>query len=234
MTDRVLSPYSPAVTDARPVARGTSRLCLLALVCAALLCLTQPATAQSNVPKLTGSDPIGSAEQGFSVAVSGDGNTAIVGGPFDNSGAGAAWVFTRSGGTWTQQQKLTADDCERSRRAGLVGRAVRRRQHRYRRRAGRQHLDRCGVGIHPQRQRVESAGRKTHRRRRSWGWMRTARRGWKRGARLLRCALGRRQHRHRGRLGRQRLARRGVGVQLAAAGCGTSRREAVRQRRYCQ
>lgn len=107
MSDRVVSPYSPA---ARSVAHGTSRLCIAALVWAALLCLAQPVTAQSNVPKLIGSDPIGSAEQGFSVAVSGDGNTAIVGGPFDNSGAGAAWVLTRSGGAWTQQQKLTADD----------------------------------------------------------------------------------------------------------------------------
>jgi hypothetical protein len=31
------------------------------------------------------------------------GSTAIVGGPEDNSNTGAAWVFTRSGGVWTQQ-----------------------------------------------------------------------------------------------------------------------------------
>jgi hypothetical protein len=38
------------------------------------------------------------------VALSADGNTAIVGGPSDNSQAGAAWVFSRSGGgVWTQQ-----------------------------------------------------------------------------------------------------------------------------------
>jgi hypothetical protein len=41
--------------------------------------------------------------QGWSVALSADGNTAIVGGPYDNSGTGAAWVYTRSGGVWTQQ-----------------------------------------------------------------------------------------------------------------------------------
>jgi hypothetical protein len=41
--------------------------------------------------------------QGWSVALSADGNTAIVGGPNDNSGAGAAWVYTRSGGVWPQQ-----------------------------------------------------------------------------------------------------------------------------------
>ena len=106
----MLSPCSPAVADAHGVARRTSRLRQAALMWAALLCLTQPATAQSSVPKLTISDPIGSVEQGFSVAISKDGTTAIVGAPFDSSGTGAAWVFTRSGGTWTQQQKLTAND----------------------------------------------------------------------------------------------------------------------------
>jgi hypothetical protein len=52
--------------------------------------------------KLVASDAVGSAEQGFSVALSADGNTAIVGGPLDNTDAGAAWVWTRSGGLWTQ------------------------------------------------------------------------------------------------------------------------------------
>jgi hypothetical protein len=37
------------------------------------------------------------------VALSGDGNTALVGGLQDNGGVGAVWVFTRSGTTWTQQ-----------------------------------------------------------------------------------------------------------------------------------
>ena len=53
-------------------------------------------------PKLVGTN-IAAAWQGSSVALSADGNTAIVAGPFDNSGVGAAWVFTRSGGVWTQQ-----------------------------------------------------------------------------------------------------------------------------------
>jgi hypothetical protein len=38
---------------------------------------------------------IGQAEQGGSVALSGDGNTAITGGPLDNKGTGAAWVFVQ-------------------------------------------------------------------------------------------------------------------------------------------
>ena len=53
--------------------------------------------------KLVGTGAVGPAYQGGSVAISADGNTAIVGGPYDNSYAGAAWVFTRSGGEWSQQ-----------------------------------------------------------------------------------------------------------------------------------
>jgi len=53
--------------------------------------------------KLTGSDAIGGSHQGCSVSLSADGNTAIVGGLLDNYGAGAAWIFNRSGSTWTQQ-----------------------------------------------------------------------------------------------------------------------------------
>jgi uncharacterized protein (TIGR03437 family) len=63
--------------------------------------------------KLVGTGAVGAlgAEQGYSVALSGDGNTAIVGAPWDNTvntfdpnyGAGGAWVYKRSGGAWTQQ-----------------------------------------------------------------------------------------------------------------------------------
>jgi hypothetical protein len=63
--------------------------------------------------KLTGGGEIGEGRFGLSVALSSDGNTALIGGDYDNEGsrgfaAGAAWVFTRSGSTWTQQGgKLT-------------------------------------------------------------------------------------------------------------------------------
>lgn len=40
---------------------------------------------------------------GSSVAISGDGNTAVIGAYGDNSSRGAAYVFVRSGGVWTQQ-----------------------------------------------------------------------------------------------------------------------------------
>ena len=52
---------------------------------------------------LTGKEESGSGEFGYSVALSGEGNTALIGGETDESSAGAAWAFTRSGETWTQQ-----------------------------------------------------------------------------------------------------------------------------------
>ena len=53
--------------------------------------------------KLVGTSASGNARQGTSVSISADGNTAMVGGYADNSNAGAAWVYTRSGSTWSQQ-----------------------------------------------------------------------------------------------------------------------------------
>jgi hypothetical protein len=64
----------------------------------------------SQEAKLVGTDAIGGARQGWSVSLSGDGNTAIVGGPSDNPdgpfSVGAAWVYTRTGGVWSQEAKL--------------------------------------------------------------------------------------------------------------------------------
>jgi hypothetical protein len=65
--------------------------------------------------KLVGAGAIGRSFQGWSAALSGDGDTIIVGGPYDNNGIGAAWVFTRSPGGWRQQAKLIG--------RGAVGRA---------------------------------------------------------------------------------------------------------------
>jgi len=53
--------------------------------------------------KLVGTGAVGKAYQGGAVSISGDGNTAIVGGHNDNSTMGAAWIFTRSNGVWSQQ-----------------------------------------------------------------------------------------------------------------------------------
>ncbi len=68
--------------------------------------------------KLVGTGSDGSARQGSAVALSADGNTALVGGYADNNLSGAAWVFTRSGDVWTPQgSKLVPLDAER----GLLG-----------------------------------------------------------------------------------------------------------------
>jgi hypothetical protein len=61
-------------------------------------------------PKLIGAGENGEAGFGFSVALTGDANTALIGGPEDNKAAGAAWVFTRSSGVWTDQAKLTGKE----------------------------------------------------------------------------------------------------------------------------
>jgi hypothetical protein len=61
--------------------------------------------------KLVGREELGEGLFGSGVALSSDGNTALIGGPGDNTGNGAAWVFTRSGSTWTQQgAKLTGSE----------------------------------------------------------------------------------------------------------------------------
>jgi hypothetical protein len=64
-------------------------------------------TQQGDI--LVGASAVGAALQGRSVALSADGNTAAVGGPGDNAGRGAVWIFTRSGGVWTQQGAKLAD-----------------------------------------------------------------------------------------------------------------------------
>ena len=56
----------------------------------------------------------GAALDGFGFSVSLSGDTLVVGAPYvsigDNGGEGAAYVFTRSGDTWTEVQKLDPDD----------------------------------------------------------------------------------------------------------------------------
>jgi hypothetical protein len=66
--------------------------------------------------KLVGTGAVGRARQGMSVALSLDGNTALVGGWSDNGKTGAAWVFTRKGGVWTQEGNKVVG-------TGAVGRA---------------------------------------------------------------------------------------------------------------
>src|SRR3954452_18411917 len=86
---------------------GPLRRGMLATVAGLTLTLGAAAALEPSAKLMVGG-AIGEAEAGWSVALSGDGQTALVGAPYDNGGVGAAWVFARSGGRWTQQgPKLT-------------------------------------------------------------------------------------------------------------------------------
>jgi hypothetical protein len=81
-----------------------ARVAASAVLLAALICTLEPAQAQfkQQGTPLVGSTTAQPDEQGFSVSLSNNGNTAIIGGPTDAGGLGAAWIFTRSAGVWTQ------------------------------------------------------------------------------------------------------------------------------------
>lgn len=66
---------------------------------------------------LTASDGVANDQFGTTVAISGD--YIVVGAVAANAFRGAAYVFTRSGSTWTQQAKLTAGDGEAQDRFGV-------------------------------------------------------------------------------------------------------------------
>jgi len=72
---------------------------------------TRSGTTWTQQQTITQTDGAASDLFGSSVALSSDGNTAIVGAYFDNDGSiayqGSASIFTRSGTTWTQQQTIT-------------------------------------------------------------------------------------------------------------------------------
>jgi len=117
--------------DLRPLRRAGAGATLvltsvLALLLAAALVGAAPASAgppSASPPnlmallaveqaQLTASDGAVGDSFGFSVALSGD--TALVGVPHDtvgtNGNQGSAYIFTRSGSSWSQQARLTASD----------------------------------------------------------------------------------------------------------------------------
>ncbi len=72
---------------------------------------TRSGSAWSQQQKIIASD--GSADDLFGHSVSVDGNSTIIGAYQDDpcgTNSGSAYVYTRSGSTWSLQQKLTADD----------------------------------------------------------------------------------------------------------------------------
>jgi hypothetical protein len=87
---------------------------LSAAICGFVLLLEAPSVSAltlNEIAKLLASDGATGDQLGISVAV--DGDTAVIGASADdNSGSnsGSAYVFVRSAGVWTEQQKLTASD----------------------------------------------------------------------------------------------------------------------------
>jgi hypothetical protein len=68
-------------------------------------------TSWTQQTKLTDSTGGANDQFGYDVALSNNGNTAIIGAPYDTVGAnanqGSATIFTRSSSTWTEQIKIT-------------------------------------------------------------------------------------------------------------------------------
>jgi FG-GAP repeat protein len=97
--------------------RSTDLALSLVVISLAAPLPTYASPAPASVPTVAGpyrqqaelmpTDELGHALTGKSVALSSKGNVALVGGPNDGEGVGAAWVFIRHGSRWTQEAKLT-------------------------------------------------------------------------------------------------------------------------------
>jgi len=77
---------------------------------------TRSGSSWSQQARLLPSNSSSGAEFGGSVSISGD--TVVVGAWVDSSQKGSAYIYTRSGTTWTEQQKLEASDGDSSHRFG--------------------------------------------------------------------------------------------------------------------
>jgi hypothetical protein len=82
---------------------------------------TRSGTTWTQQAQLTATD--GAADDNFGISVALSGDTAIVGAELDdvgdNANQGSAYIFTRSGTTWTQQAQLTATGGEGGDKFGI-------------------------------------------------------------------------------------------------------------------
>ncbi|MBT3362749.1 MAG: hypothetical protein HN929_03190 [Chloroflexi bacterium] len=102
--------YSVAISD-DTVAIGTHGDDDGAFASGAAYVFTRSGTTWTQQAKILASDPKANHKFGVSVAISGDNIVVGAWGDDDNGGiSGAVYGFTRSGTTWTQQAKITADD----------------------------------------------------------------------------------------------------------------------------
>jgi hypothetical protein len=76
---------------------------------------SQDGTWTAQTALLTPSHEVGAGSFGESVALSADGSTALIGGPYDSSSTGGACVFAHAGSAWTQQGR----QAHGQRRAGV-------------------------------------------------------------------------------------------------------------------
>ena len=84
---------------------------------------TRSGTTWSQEAKLTASDGAAFDYFGISVGISSDGDTAIVGAAYEDTvpnDSGAAYVFTRSGTTWTEQDQLLASNAGSNDKFGVA------------------------------------------------------------------------------------------------------------------
>jgi hypothetical protein len=93
---------------------GSFGIDTLATDAGAAYVFTRSGTTWTEQQKIQASDGNTDDRFGMSVDISSDGDTVVVGAPAREVGsltyAGASYVFTRSGTTWTQQKKLTTSD----------------------------------------------------------------------------------------------------------------------------
>ncbi len=75
----------------------------------AVYVFTRTRTGWAQAAELTADDPA-SHDFGWSVAITADGDTALIGAPATDSDTGAAFVFTRTRTGWAQTAELTAAD----------------------------------------------------------------------------------------------------------------------------
>jgi uncharacterized RmlC-like cupin family protein len=108
--------FSTAVSaDGGTIAAGAyGKATLLSTFQGAVYVFTRDGTTWKQAQKLAASDGAGNDCFGFSTAVSADGSVVVGGANYKSSGGnekqGAAYVFTRSGTSWSQAQKLLASD----------------------------------------------------------------------------------------------------------------------------
>jgi len=82
---------------------------------------TRSGSTWTQQAKITASDAQANDNFGYSVSINSDGSYVVVGSAFEDTGGynvGAAYIYSRSGSTWTQQTKLTASDASYNNRFG--------------------------------------------------------------------------------------------------------------------